>query len=125
MAVDPVVGSSSIELGLAPALLGRLAAVAKGRLLVIDYYASWHRGLAVGDLTVRLGEPDAEPRYVELAAVEGVTVLAERGLLGILAGAILRETGPPFARHLAIVLARPERWIEFLEHRAVSRNPRR
>ncbi len=42
--------------------------------MVIDYYASVLRGLTVGDLTVRLGDPDPEPRYMELVPLEGVTV---------------------------------------------------
>jgi len=48
--------------------------------------------------------------------VDVFTVLAERNLLELLAGATLRETGLAIARHLAISLDRPERWIEFLEH---------
>jgi len=82
---------------------------------VIDYYASVHRGLTVGDLTVRFGDPAAEPRYVQLEPLEGVTVLAERSLLHLLLGALLHEAGLHFARHLAISLARPEMWIEFLD----------
>ena len=74
------------------------------------------RGLTVGDLTVQLGDPDPKPRYMELEPLEGVKVLAERSLLELLPGATLHETGLPVARHLAISLDRPERWIEFLEH---------
>jgi hypothetical protein len=120
VAVDPVVGKSPIELAVAPGLRGRLAGLAQWRPLVIDYYTSWHRGFAVGDLTVRFGEPDPEPRYMALEPLEGVTVLAERSLLDLLDGATIREAGLPFSRHLAISLKRPEMWIEFLE-----RNPAR
>jgi hypothetical protein len=116
VAVDPVVGRSPIQLDVDSGLRGSLAGLAGGRSLVIDYYASVLRGLTVGDLTVRLGDPDPEPRYMELEPLEGVTVLAEKSLLELLAGATLHEAGPPFARHLAISLVRPERWIEFLDH---------
>jgi hypothetical protein len=42
VAVDPVVGRSPIELDVEPALRGRLAGLAAGRSLAIDYYASVH-----------------------------------------------------------------------------------
>lgn len=121
VAVDPVVGRSPIELGVEPGLRGRLAGLAGGRSLVIDYYASVLRGLTVGDLTVRLGDPGPEPRFMELEPLEGVTVLAERSLLDLLPGATVHETGLPVARHLAISLDRPERWIAFLEHHPARR----
>lgn len=121
MAVDPIIGRSPIELVLEPRLRGRLSERAGGRPLVIDYYASWHRGFAVGDLTVRFGEPEAEPRYVELEPLEGVTVIAERTLLDLLDGAMIREAGLPAVRHLAISVTRPERWIAFLEHHPARR----
>ena len=114
VAVDPVVGRSPIELDVEPGLRGRLAGLAGGRYMVIDYYASVHRGLTVGDMTVRLGDPDPEPRYVELEPLEGVTVLAELRRLDLLDGATLHEAGLPFARHLAISLVRPERWFAVL-----------
>lgn len=121
MAVDPVVGKSPVELDVEPALRGHLAERAVGRPLVIDYYASVHRGLTVGDLTVRFGDPKPEPRYVELESLEGITVLAERSLLSLLNGATLHDAGLPFARHLGIALARPEQWIEFLEQHPAPR----
>lgn len=121
VAVDPVVGRSPIELDVEPGLRSRLAGLAGGRSMVIDYYTSVHRSLTVGDMTVRLGDPDPEPRYMELEPLEGVTVLAERSLLELLDGATLHEAGLPFARHLAILLVRPERWIEFLEHHPARR----
>lgn len=121
MAVDPVVGTSAIFLNVEPSLRVRLAQLARGRPLVIDYYASVHRGLTVGDLTVRFGDPAAEPRFVELRPIDDVIVLAERSLLDVIDGATLHEGGLPFARHLAITLERPERWIEFLEHHPARR----
>jgi hypothetical protein len=121
VAVDPVVGKSPIRLDVDPALQGRLPTLAAGRPLVIDYYASVFRGMAVGDLVVRFGDPRPEPRYLQLEPIEGITVLAERGLLGLLEGATLREVGLPNARHLSISLATPERWIDFLEHHPAPR----
>lgn len=96
--------------------------MASGRVLVIDYYASRLRGVMTGDLVVRFGDPDNEPRYVQLAALEGVAVLSERSLLSVLNGAVIRQAGPPFARHLALTLRRPEAWFAFLEHRAQPRH---
>ena len=112
---DPVIGRAPIKVGVAPALGGRLRSMAAGRPLVIDYYASRLRGVAVGDLTVSFGEPDAEPCFFELERIDGVLVLAHRNLLGVLHGATPREAGPPWNRHLGIALAGPESWIDFLD----------
>lgn len=113
--IDPVIGRAAIRLTLAPGLEGNLARLAAGRLLVIDYYASRLRRVSFGDLIVWFGGPAAEPCYVELEPINGVTVLAERHLVELLDGATLREAGPPWQRHPAISLARPEAWIDFLD----------
>jgi hypothetical protein len=119
--VDPIVGRSPLRLRVDPALQGRLLALAAGRPLVIDYYASVYRGVTVGDLIVRFGDPRPEPRYQELEPVEGITVLAERSLVDLLSGATLREAGLPKLRHMAISLETPERWIDFLQHHPAPR----
>jgi hypothetical protein len=113
--VDPVVGRSAIELAVELGLRNRLSELARRQPLVIDYYASRLRGLVAGDLIVWFGEPAPEPCYVELEPIDDVTVLAERRLVEVLEGATLREVGPPWHRHLAISLARPEEWIDFLD----------
>ena len=115
MSLGPVIGRSPIRLGLAPPLAGRLPDLAAGRPLVIDYHASLLRGIRVGDIEVMVGEPDSEPCLIELDPVEGVVVLAHRRLIDLLDGATLREAGPPWHRHLALTLAKPEAWIDFLE----------
>ena len=50
MIVEPVIGGAPVRLALAPTMRGRLALLAAGRPLVIDYYASRLRGVATGDL---------------------------------------------------------------------------
>jgi hypothetical protein len=119
--VEPVIGRAAVRLTLSPALRERLASLAAGRPLVIDYYASPLRGMATGDLIVWFGEPAAEPSYVELESIDGVVVLAQRHLVDILEGATLREAGPPWNRHPAISLARPEEWIDFLDRHPIRR----
>jgi hypothetical protein len=81
----------------------------------------------IGDLTVDFRDTPPGPGYVELAGIEGVRLLTESRLLGVLgdAGASLRLGGPPFARHLSIELDRPERWIDFLELPGVLAGKRR
>jgi hypothetical protein len=113
--IEPIIGRAAVRLTLSPALRERLPSLAAGRPLVIDYYASRVRGVAIGDVIVWFGEPAPEPSYIELEPIDGVVVLAERHLLDILEGAALREAGPPWHRHPAILLARPEDWIAFLE----------
>jgi hypothetical protein len=114
MVIEPVIGRAAVELDLAPTLRGRLAAIAAGRPLVIDYFASRFRGVAAGDLILWFGDPTPEPRYIELEPIEEVTVLADRHLIDLLDGATLREAGPPWDRHPAVSLARPEAWIDLL-----------
>lgn len=113
--VEPVIGRASVALNVARSLHGRLASLAAGRPLVIDYYSSLLRGVATGDLVVDFGRLMSEPCYVELDPVENVAVLAERHLVDLLVDATLQEAGPPWHRHLAISLAQPADWIDFLE----------
>jgi hypothetical protein len=123
MSVDTgkVVPRSEISLGVAPALRGRLAQLAATRVLVIDYFASRRCSLVIGDLTIDFEDEPPGPGYAELASIERVRVFAESRLLAILgdAGFTLRLGGPPFARHLAVDLDRPDRWIDFLEEPGV------
>ena len=121
MIVEPIIGSAAIRLAVAPELRGRLALLAVGRPLIIDYYAARLRGVAVGDVVVSFGEPGPEPCYIELEPIDDVAVLAERHLVGLLEGATLREAGPPWHRHLALYLARAEDWIGFLDRHSSRR----
>jgi len=123
VSVDPVVASTPIELGMEPRLRRRLPELAHGRPLVIDYYTSRHCGLTIGDLTVRFATRALQPRYVELLPIEGVRILAERHIVKLLAdGATLHQAALPFGDRLAISLAHPERWIEFLDRSPIRRH---
>jgi hypothetical protein len=115
------VAHSQISLGVEPSLRGSLARLANGRLLVIDYFASRRCSVVVGDLTADFEETSPGREYVEVATVEGVRVFAEQRLLAVLGdtNSSLRLGGPPFARHLAINLDPPERWLDFLEEPGV------
>ena len=118
MTVDTgkVVPRSEVSLGVEPTLRGSLTRLANGRVLVIDYFASRRCSVVIGDLTVDFGDAPPGPGYVELASIERVRLFVESRLLAVLdAGSTLRLGGPPFARHLAVELDRPERWIDFLE----------
>lgn len=112
---------SRIAVGLDPALRGRLAPLAAGRSIAIDWFASRWRctSVWVGDLTARWVEPGAlvEAGFVALAPIDGVPVLAAAGLLDLLAttGPSLRLSGPVFARHLALDLRDPVAWLDFLD----------
>jgi hypothetical protein len=121
VAPSTTVAHSQISLGVEPSLRGSLAQLANGRLLVIDYFASRRCSLIVGDLTADFEEMSPGPGYVEVATVEGVRAFAEQRLLAVLADteSSVRLGGPPFARHLAIDLDPPERWLDFLEEPGV------
>jgi hypothetical protein len=119
--VGKVVPRSELSIAVEPSLRGSLARLANDRVLVIDYFASRRCSVVIGDLTVTLGDRPTGPGYVELARIEGVRVFAEARLLPVLgdAAATLRLGGPPFARHLAIEIDHPERWLDFLEQPGV------
>ena len=114
---------SPIRLLVDPGLGPKLTELARGRAVVIDYFASRRCGATLGDLTAAFGSPELGTDYVELEPVDGIPVVAERHLLSLLAGgATLRLGGPVFARHLAVSIEHPERWLEFLEHHPGSRH---
>jgi hypothetical protein len=113
-----VIPRSLVSIGVDVRLRPSLAERAAGRALVIDYFASRRCGVVVGDLTAGfVGQPPAARNYAELASIEGVPVFAHRLLLSLLRDAQpgLIEAGPVFARHLAVRLEQPERWLDFLE----------
>ncbi len=108
---------SEVGVSIAPILRDQIAAMAAGRALVIDYFAGARCGSVAGDLTATFRPVPGDEAYVQVAAVEGVRVFAERRLLLLFedGGAGIRLAGPRFARHLAVTLERPERWLDFLE----------
>ena len=122
-----VVPRSQVSLGVEPSLRGSLAQMADGRVIVIDYFASRRCSVVIGDLTGDFRDTPPGRGYLELSSVEGVRVFAESRLLALLGeeGSTLRLGGPPFARHLAFDLDRPERWIDFLEGPGVLAGKRR
>jgi hypothetical protein len=122
-----IVPRSRISLGVEPTLRRSIAQLAKGRVLVIDYFASRRCSVVIGDLTGDFRDAPPGRGYIELATLEGVRVFAAPRLLGVLGDArpSLRLGGPPFARHLAVDLDPPERWIDFLEGPGVLAGQRR
>ena len=97
-----------------------LGAVAAGRRLLIDYFATHccGRNVAVGDLTVGWSAVDGDPgsAWLRLADHDGLEVWLHRPLAPLLARAgprlVMRGRGP--FRHPAIELADPAAWIDFL-----------
>jgi len=98
-------------------LLGQLATLGAGRMLVIGYFASWRCGVVVGDFSISWRKAAPGPGYVELTAIESVPVYADQRLLDVLRrsmpelwpGGMFRRGTP------SIRLARPEYWIAFLD----------
>ena len=122
-----VISRSQVSLGVEPSLRDSLVRMANGRLIVIDYFASRRCSVVIGDLTGDFRDTPPGRGFVELSSVEGVRVFAESRLLAVLreAGSTLRLGGPPFVRHLAFDLDRPERWIDFLDGPRVLAGKRR
>ena len=106
-----------------PRLRAELPGQARGRAIVIDYFASARCGLVIGDITARFG-PDPRPEtYVRLSDLEGVPVLAERRLVPLLdeSALTLDLSRLPFGSRLRVRLDRPERWLEFLDRPGIAR----
>lgn len=122
-----VVPRSQISLGIGPTLQGSLARLVKGRVIVIDPFASRRCSVVIGDLTADFSDTSPGPGYLELASIERVRIFAESRLLAVFGavGSTLRLGGPPFARHLSVELVRPELWIDFLDGPGVLAGKRR
>jgi hypothetical protein len=105
-----------ISLQLDATLAGRLATLARGRVLVIDAFRSWRCGACVGDLTVGWRHSPPSDGFLELGALEGVPVFVGRGLRSVLdaAGTSLVRSRLPWSCGVAIELERPELWLDFL-----------
>ena len=112
-----VIPRSQVSVGLDPTLRTALVELAGGRVLVIDYFASRGCSVVIGDLTCGLRTTPPTTGFTELAAVDDVRLFVETRLVPVIrdAGASLRMAGLPFARHLAVHLEVPDRWIAFLE----------
>ncbi|MFL5778312.1 MAG: hypothetical protein ACJ761_05165 [Chloroflexota bacterium] len=111
---------SRIAIGLHPHLQGgRLAALASGRAVVIDFFSSRRCGTTIGDVTVRFGEPPADGQFAWLSPIQRVPVAANRRLLGLLAaaGPELRWARFSLTRHVSLWLRDPAAWLDFLDGR--------
>jgi hypothetical protein len=106
-----------VRLEVEPNLNQALPQPARGRPLIVDYYAVPLRGIRVGDITACFRSRLLEPCYVELEPINGVRALAHRRLLELLTegGATLRLAGALAFRQVAVIIAHPERSIDFLE----------
>ena len=112
-----VVSRSQPTLAVDPRLLGNLATLSSGRVLLIGYFASRRCGVVVGDFSISWRKAAPGPGYAELTPIESVPVYADRRLLDV-----LRRSNPElrpgglFSRGTpSIRLARPEQWIAFLD----------
>lgn len=108
----------ALRIAIAPALRGRLADQARGRTLVIGFYAASRCGVNVGDMTVSWRDDPPSQGHVPLASLEGVPVHADARLVPLLgrSGPELSPGGTLRRGRPSIKLSRPECWIEFLEH---------
>jgi hypothetical protein len=105
-----------VPLALDRRLYGRIADLADGRLLVIDYLItrpSW--AMPDGELSARL-QLAAPLGFVRIATLEGVPCMAEPRLVPILreAGATVRPVAGAVLGQLELELERPWAWLDFL-----------
>jgi hypothetical protein len=107
-----------VSLRLGPSLEGGLAAVADGRVLVIDAVRSRSCCAWVGDLTVRWARSAPGDGFATPALVGGVPVVVRSSLVGLLreAGASLHRARSIRRDAIRVELDRSELWIDWLEH---------
>lgn len=117
MPLAGMVSRSAVQVGIEPALRRRLAALAGGRLVVLDYFTSRRCGVTIGDMTAGFRRDLPGPGFVELTPFEGVRVFARARLLPVLtdAAVTLRLGGLGVLTRLGLDVEPPSRWIEFLE----------
>lgn len=124
--VEASVPWSEIAVAVHPRLMESISRLARGRALVIGYYASARCGTVIGDLSTSWWDVVPVDRFRRLAPIRGVDVFAEAGLLEVLrrgapelrAGSILTR-GRPTLR-----LGKPELWLDFLASPLVGRPSR-
>lgn len=104
-------------------LAGRLADLADGRVLVIDYLVtrpSW--AMPEAELSVRL-QRAAPLGSVRIAVLEGVACVADPRLVAVLraAGGTLRPVAGAVLGQLELDLERPLAWLDFVASAAARR----
>jgi hypothetical protein len=118
---DDLMSWSRVSIAVHPSLRGSLARLARGRTLVIGYFASARCGAVVGDFSISWRSDPPGERFRRLAPVENIDVFADARLLEVLEtaapelrpGGVLRRDTPTV--HLGI----PELWVDFLEGRTL------
>jgi hypothetical protein len=111
-----------LRLSATPRLREVMSAVARGRPIVIDYYASARCGVVVGDITAGFAPDQPTQDHVRLADLEGVPVFAERRFVPLLEQARpVLDRRLPVGDWLTMSLDEPERWLDFLEMPGVAR----
>ena len=112
-----IVPRSEIAIGVDPGLRGSLARLARGRKLVIAYFASRTWGWVIGDFSLSWRSAAPDRRFQRLAPLEGVDLYADDRLLDVLANAGPElHPGSFFRRDTpTMYLGFPELWIDFLE----------
>jgi hypothetical protein len=119
----PTIAADSGPIVLDRQLEGRLAAIADGRVLVIEYLItrpSW--SLAAAELSVRVQR--SRPRgSMRLATLEGVECFVEPRLAPVLreAGLTLRPVAGAVLGQFEVDVIRPLAWIDFLSSTAARR----
>ena len=112
-----------MNLGLDPGLQGRFAELAGGRVLVIDFLLTRPTPqLPTAELSARW-EPRPPAGLTPAAPIEGVQVVVDPRLEEVLreAGPRLRPVAGALLGQLAVDLARPLVWLDFLSSPSARR----
>ncbi len=113
-----------VAFALDPALVGRFAEIAAGRVLVVDYLVTRPSpALPTAELSVRL-QRTAPRGSACLTLIEGIPCHGDPVLLPVLreAGPRLRPVAGALLGQLAIDLDRPLVWLDFLSSTAARRD---
>lgn len=119
----PTARSATMSIGADPRATRQIAEDARGRTLLIDFYASrCCRSVLVGDLETRWLDPGQDAGLEPIGSVSGTPIVADPGLTRVLRdGAARLVAGGWLGRSFQVRLDVPEAWLDFLDTPAARR----
>lgn len=123
MTGDPDARPTEMSIEADPEATRRIAAEARGRTLLIDFFASrCCTSMLVGDLETRWLDPGRDVEFEPIGSVNTTPIVADAGLMTVLRkGGARIVTGGWLGRSLQVRLDVPEAWLDFLDSPAARR----
>ncbi len=123
MTDEPTGRSITISIGADQRATRRIEEEARGRTLLIDFFASrCCTSVLVGDLETRWLDPGQDARFEPIGSVNATPIVADPALTAVLReGRARLVAGGLLGRSLQVRLDTPEAWLDFLDTPAARR----